>query len=327
MSIKRLIAVFGYLLLAAFSQLSYATAPAPCQRDARPAISFVSFGSFDPDIGGVTVKGKLKLPVVWQVKTRCYVPKPNVPAVVVLHGSAGVDFRGDFYASALNAAGIATLEIDMWEARGLTGIADSRPALPANTYPDAFAALAFLSFTPDYAGIINPARIGVLGFSWGGVISVASATEGVVSLVSDSYFGGVRFKAHAANYPVCYAYNNTGPGSEFGTNAGNPLTGAPLLIQIGSNDDYDRLNDAGNGTEPCLALKYVSDKLTDGEKALITVNPYQGAYHAWDRLMVPSSADDSFAHFGTGGPVNVVPSVDQAYESRDKVVKFFKMKL
>ncbi|MDB5494109.1 MAG: hypothetical protein JWP86_1446, partial [Phenylobacterium sp.] len=39
-------------------------------------------------------------------------------AVVICHGSDGVDGRGDFHAAALNAAGIATLEIDMWAARG-----------------------------------------------------------------------------------------------------------------------------------------------------------------------------------------------------------------
>ena len=41
--------------------------------------------------------------------------------MLILHGSAGVDSRGDFYARALNAAGIATLEIDYWEARGGSG--------------------------------------------------------------------------------------------------------------------------------------------------------------------------------------------------------------
>lgn len=42
-----------------------------------------------------------------------------VPAVVIMHGSAGVDSRGALYARELNLAGIATLEVDMWGARGL----------------------------------------------------------------------------------------------------------------------------------------------------------------------------------------------------------------
>ena len=58
-----------------------------------------------PDDGGVTERG---------------------PAVLICHGSDGVDGRGEFHAAALNAAGIATLEIDMWAARGTGRGAASR---------------------------------------------------------------------------------------------------------------------------------------------------------------------------------------------------------
>src|SRR5262245_48787799 len=40
--------------------------------------------------------------------------KGQVPAVVILHGSSGIDGRGEFHAEALNAAGIATLEVLMF---------------------------------------------------------------------------------------------------------------------------------------------------------------------------------------------------------------------
>jgi hypothetical protein len=40
--------------------------------------------------------------------------KEQVPAVVILHGSGGIDGRGKFHAKALNAAGIATLEVFMF---------------------------------------------------------------------------------------------------------------------------------------------------------------------------------------------------------------------
>ena len=43
------------------------------------------------------IPGILKLP-----------PGNNLPAVLILHGSNGIDGRGDYYAQALNAAGIAT---------------------------------------------------------------------------------------------------------------------------------------------------------------------------------------------------------------------------
>lgn len=272
-----------------------------------PEISFVEFPSLDIEQqppGFLTIKGKLKLPVRYKWKNKCFKPKKHLSAVVILHGSAGIDFRGEFYARALNAAGIATLEIDMWEARGLSGGGD-RPQIPLFTYPDAFAALTFLSGHPN----IDPERIGVMGFSWGGAVSMASAT----SLYASQFGGGLRFAAHVAHYPICYAYNSPVPGSEFSN-----LTGAPILVQIGEEDDYD------NGSGPCQALKYI---LLPEEQELLNVNAYEGTYHAWDRLQVPVTVDDPFAHRGAGGPVEMIPDVVQAYKARKNVVGFFLLNL
>ena len=72
----------------------------------------------------------------------------------------------------------------------------------------AFGALKFLSEHPN----IDPNRIGVLGFSWGGVVTMASATE----LYASQFGGNLRFAAHVAHYPICYAYNLPIPGAEFG---------------------------------------------------------------------------------------------------------------
>lgn len=279
-----------------------------CADSLRKSISFVQVDSYDfITKSPLKVKGKLTLPVDWQ-RGRCATPKHRVAAVVILHGSSGIDFRGNFYSEALTDAGIATLEIDMWEARGITSGA-GRPPLPMYTYPDAFAALAYLAAFPG----IDPQRIGVLGFSWGGVMAMASATEGVVS-----QFGGgqLRFKAHVAHYPICYAYNNPRiPNSEFGSAAGNPLTGAPILVEIGDQDDYDK------GAGPCQALQA---GLAANEQTLMRVNVYPGAYHAWDRLLVPTTEQDPFANLGLGGPVRIVPNVADAYASRTRVVAFFR---
>jgi hypothetical protein len=73
------------------------------------------------------------------------------PAVLICHGSDGVDARGSFHAEALNAAGIATFEIDMWAARGVARGALARPRSPTETLPDAFAALRFLAEQPEVA--------------------------------------------------------------------------------------------------------------------------------------------------------------------------------
>lgn len=294
-------------LLSLLVVASNARADDDCQVDSRPAISFVTIQSLDLNTHRpLSVKGKLDVPVEKNKHEKCYGAEHGRPAVVILHGSSGVDSRGDFYARALNARGIATLEIDMWEARGVVGLAN-RPSHPIYTYPDAFAALAYLSSYPG----IDPDRIGVIGFSWGGVISMASATENYAT-----QFGGtLRFKAHVANYPVCYVYNNPNIAySDFGGNASNPLTGAPILIQIGDKDDYDE------GTGPCLALKA---SLPADEQQIVTVVPYVGAYHAWDRLQVPVTEVDPYSHLGAGGMIQIKPDVEQAYKSREKAVRFF----
>ena len=307
MQIKTFTSIVCFMLFSIAIGASQARADDDCRYDEKPAISFVEMQSVDiQTLLPLTVKGKLNVPVTNNKQDKCGSDKKGRPAVVILHGSGGVDSRGDFHARALNAKGIATLEIDMWEARGVEGLTN-RPSHPIFTYPDAFSALAFLSAYPG----INPARIGVMGFSWGGVITMALATEIYVS-----QFGGpLRFKAHVAHYPVCYAYNNANiPYTEFGGNAGNPLTGAPILIQIGENDSYDE------GAARCLALKAA---LPVDEQRLVTVVPYAGAQHAWDRLMVPVTVEDPFAHLGAGGMVPIEPNVDQAYQAQEKAVRFF----
>lgn len=267
--------------------------------------------------GLLTLKGKYRVP------SRCQEDhtKGGMPAVVILHGSSGVDSRGDFYADALNSAGIATLEIDMWEARGV-GSGASRPALPALTYTDAFTALRFLGGQKG----INASRVGVLGFSWGGVVSLASSSENIARAAG----GTLRFKAHASNYPVCYAFNNPAiPNSAYGTPAGNPLTGAPILVEIGTEDDYDRPNSSVDASLRCLGLK---ESLTSAEQAMMKVVSFQGASHGWDRLMVPTKVYDPFGHLGADrfdptARVELRPDVRKAYEAQENVLKFFKRTL
>lgn len=296
--------ILGFVQLFILSAAATAHEPTGCQ----PAISFVDYPV--PDLmhgGSLTVKGKLTLP------DRC---RPHsrhpAPAVVILHGSAGVDFRGTFYAEALNEAGIATLEIDMWEARGVVGGAN-RPPLPMVTYPDAFGALNLLATRPE----IDPERIGVLGFSWGGVIAMATATENNQGVKYG--YGETRFKAHVAHSPLCYGYNNPHiPYSEFGSQAGNPLTGAPILVQIGEQDGYDE------SPAPCRQLKA---SLPPTEQARLEVVAYDNAQHGWDRLLVPISVTDQYAHLGRGGDVILAPNVEQAYKAREKVVRFFRRTL
>ena len=62
-----------------------------------------------------TVSGELRVPA-----------KQAAPmaVVVILHSNAGIISVGDFYAKALNAVGIATLEVDSFTPRGVKNGSD-----------------------------------------------------------------------------------------------------------------------------------------------------------------------------------------------------------
>ncbi len=307
--------VHWLLALAWVGSAPFASAQA-CQPGAASQVSFIEFNS--PNIATqppslLRIKGKLSIPA--GLGKDCPLLPQRLPAVLILHGSSGVDARGDFHQAALNAAGIATLQIDMWEARGVTDLGN-RPQAPILTYPDAFSALAWLSAHPR----IDAARIGVLGFSWGGVISLASAEQ----LYAGVFGGGRQFAAHVAHYPVCYGANNVDipalfPPASAGTQFLN-LTGAPVLIQVGSEDDYD------NGTARCEALAAL---VNPSNNNLVSVATYPGAFHAWDRLMIPVTALDPFADegsfFSSGviPTVRIQPSVKQAEQARQRATAFF----
>jgi dienelactone hydrolase len=218
-----------------------------------------------------TIAGRLRIPAA---------PTGGVPAVLICHGSDGVDGRGEFHGEALNRAGFATLEIDMWAARGATRGPAARPAAVPESLPDAFAALAFMARQPE----IDPRRIAIIGFSWGGVVTLLSATRRYAETLAEP---GTGFIAHAALYPALWTYNRM-PGHEF-----NDLTGAPVLIQAGGADAYD-------DAEVCDDFLSSLDPAT---RALVTLVVHPGATHAFDRDGPAKVINDPYAHKGAGGPV------------------------
>ena len=239
----------------------------------------------------LTIAGKLRTPV----------EGAPAPAVLICHGSDGVDARGEFHAAALNGAGFATFEIDMWAARGVKRGALARPRSVPETLPDAFAALAFMARQPE----IDPARLGVLGFSWGGVVSLLSATRRWRhELGADA----PPIKAHAALYPVCWVYE-TAPGMSLAE-----LTGAPILIQTGDADAYDD----PDGLDQLLA------RLPEASRAVIRGITHKGAGHGFDREAPARTIEDPFAHKGQGGPVLMAFHPEAAAAARDANVAFFR---
>jgi len=259
--------------------------------------SYVSFSSVATP--PLTVAGKLALPL-----DDDHPADRSMPAVLICHGSDGIDGRGGFYAPALHEAGLATLEIDMWAARGTGRGAAARPSSPIETLPDAFGALRFLAAQPE----IDPARIGIMGFSWGGVVTLLSA----VRRHADALRGnGPGFAAHAANYPVCWLYNRVPAMALAG------LTGAPLLIQTGEVDTYDD-PDAG---ETLLAT------LAPDDARYVRQRTHPGAGHGFDRDLPTKTITDPAAHSGAGGEVLMAFNLAAATAARVEIAAFFKASL
>lgn len=284
----RAIVTSGFIV--ALQACSHMPAKPPEKTAAPTKVSYVAFQTLD-SAKPLWEAGVLREPV--------NAPRP-MPAVVIVHGSSGVDSRGISYAIELNNAGIATLEIDMWAARGIGSPADRPKGVPL-TLPDAYGAFKLLAANPA----IDAKRIGITGFSWGGVVSMLTATRPY----SEKYLGKeMKFAAHAPNYPVCWVYNRV-PGYEF-----KEFTGAPILLQAGELDTYEL-------PETCPALV---KSLGDAAGHLITLKMYADAGHAWERTEPAITIDDPYAHLGMGGKVLMAGNESVAVKSRAAAVAFFR---
>ncbi|MDB5493803.1 MAG: hypothetical protein JWP86_1140, partial [Phenylobacterium sp.] len=184
--------------------------------------------------------------------------------------------------------------------RGTARGAAARPRSPAETLPDAFAAKAFLAAQPE----IDAGRIGIMGFSWGGVVTLLSATAPAQALLA----GAPGFRAHVAMYPVCWAYEQV-PGLSLAE-----LTGAPVLIQAGDADTYDD----PDGLDQLLA------RLPPASRAVIRGVTHPGAGHGFDRDLPAQTINDPFAHKGQGGPVLMEFHPEAAKAARALTVEFFR---
>lgn len=204
----------------------------------------------------------------------------KLPAVILLHGSAGPSTREGGYADVLNAAGFVTLEPDQWAARGLGGGAEGRPKTVTETLPDLYGARAFLAGHPK----VDPSRIGVLGFSFGGIAAMLAATRAQ----NDRFLPGAAFAALMPVYPSTWIFNHVS-GFEFGD-----LVDAPVMLVTGELDQYDN--------DPKVSAKLV-DGLSDEDRAKVSIEVMSNAHHGFDMPGVDVEVNDPFGNQGKGGRV------------------------
>jgi len=255
----------------------------------------------------------LGYPVDWNGKTiviggRFQAPldvKGKIPAVIILHDRAGVKNNGTYYATALNRAGLATFEIDQWGGRGLPGGASSRPQHAGDDLPDVGGAYRLLIARPE----IDAARVGLLGFSMGGIETMLMMTR----RNSDAILGpGNHFKAAVALYPICWLYNHV-PDADFAE-----LVDAKIRILVGSEDDFD------DGPGACEDLLH---QLAPGDAQRVSLKILPGATHIFDSLEGSYEFPDPAAHRRKGGTVRVRANPAAREEARDDLVRFFAVTL
>ena len=233
--------------------------------------------------------------------------RDRLPAVLIVNSSPGFDGRGAFYAAALNPGGIATLEVDMFQGKGL-------PATPRHNLPHVYQALAFLARHPR----IDGNRIGIMGFSWGGNVTVLASFD---ELAREYASGRLRFAAHLGLYPGCwkhYALLTDKPGKwkELKSTIYRRTTGSPVRILAAEKNDYD---------DRYTCAMFVG-ALPAEVRRDFSVTVYPGATFGWDSRFSSASYDAS-AKDGKGGIVHVIADPVIAEQSRESAVTYFKQHL
>ena len=181
------------------------------------------------------------------------------PAVVVMHGCAGIRDHHRGWAGRLTEWGYAAALLDSFHPRNANStcynkMSNPRPSLLAQ---DAFNAAIYLRTLPT----IQPDHIGIIGFSRGG--STALFTALASGAPTDR--GGRPFQAVVAYYPGCLLKVSGEPEKILGEPASD------VLILIGDNDGWTPAPDC---------LKYV--ELQSGFPHAPTIKVYPGAVHDFD---------------------------------------------
>jgi dienelactone hydrolase len=195
----------------------------------------------------------------YKVSGTLYLPEnatSPVPAIVLVHGTAGIDRRGQLYRRPLLDAGIGIFEVDF--KTGIYRGATDRPK-PDTFLPMAFAALKELRKQPA----VDPNRIGIMGFSLGGNTALRTAMESNVKQWMGDDQG---FAAFALFYPVCDHFTK-----EF-EKSGSKLTGGPMIVFYGTEDSY------GDGK----AVPELKSLLATKYGFHVTTVEYPGATHGFN---------------------------------------------
>jgi dienelactone hydrolase len=200
-----------------------------------------------------TIAGELRLPRG---------QAERLPAVVLVHGSAGVGSNVDRWAQEFNGIGVAAFLLDSFTGRGITNTAADQSQLAhVAMIVDAYRALELLSRHPR----IDPTRIAVTGFSKGGFVALYASLKRFQRLQGPA---GVEFAAYLPFYAPCArTYIDD-----------EQVADRPIRLFHGAADDWVPV-------QPCQ--RYVERLRGAGKDVQLTV--YPGAHHAFDVSLLPQS--------------------------------------
>lgn len=208
------------------------------------------------------------------------------PAVILLHGCAGVGANIKEWAVWLRHEGYAALVLDSFGGRGLRRLCGGSAALTGQMRaPDVFATAAYLKALPH----IDATRIAAMGFSHGGGTALwAAATE--------TRYPGAGVRAFILFYPPCTDWKRL-PGK------------TPVLMLLGAKDDW-------TPAAPCESLAQAASRAGRNVSAVV----YPDAQHHFDGAEVRRRTVVIDARGGLGATIEYNP---RAHEDAEKQVRRF----
>lgn len=187
----------------------------------------------------------------------------KVPAIVLVHGSGGINGGVDAWARVLNDAGFAVFILDAFSGRGIVSTVENQDQLHSIAMlVDTYRALDVLAAHPR----IRADRIAVMGFSKGAVASVFTAAD----RFQKAYGSSNRFAAHIGLYTPC---NTRFDGD-------TKVSAAPIRLFHGITDDYVSI-------APCR--DFAAELKSAGADVVLT--EYPDSPHGFDNPTSPRLLD------------------------------------